>query len=90
MKTTPNPDGKPADELRHIRCRPRPAGGNQFYRDRSPSGAEKTLCGASATIWDQSWADTRHAKHRCIVDCPACVEIRVTQGVAPQKTEAAS
>lgn len=83
----PNPDGMPTGQVRHIRCRPRPARGNQFYRDRGPSGAEKTLCGDPNTIWDVSWAETRHAKHRAIVNCGPCVEERVAQGVAPQKVK---
>lgn len=73
------PDLEAAQE--HIRQRPRRNRGNQWYLDRGPNGAEKTLCGAPATITDATWAETRWAKNRAYVTCTACIDIRVGQGV---------
>lgn len=65
----------------HIRQRPRPSRGNQFYLDRAQNGAEKTLFGARPSDRDMSWSETRHAKNRTHVECSACLSIRIAQGV---------
>lgn len=72
-------------EPAHIRCRPRPQRGNQFYRDRSASGSEKTLCGDPATTNDMSWSETRWARNRAFVTCSSCIDLRVEQGVAEDR-----
>lgn len=72
-------------ETTHIRCRPRPSRGNQFYLDRSASGSEKTLCGSPATDRDMSWAETRWATNRAFVTCGSCIDLRVAQGVAVER-----
>jgi hypothetical protein len=68
----------------HIRCRPRPQNRNQWYRDCSASGSEKTLCGDQPTDRDMSWAETRWAKNRAFVTCAACIDQRTEQGVADE------
>lgn len=37
-----------------------------------------TLCGAPATGFDMSWAETRYPKARAFVTCDACLAARVT------------
>jgi hypothetical protein len=70
-----------SEQASHIRRRPRPARRSRWYLDRSANGAEKTMCGASPTTQDMSWAETRWAKNRAYVTCEACINLRIEQGV---------
>lgn len=70
----------------HIRKKAGRNLGNNFYshahRTRfiegyvDPQG--QTLCGAPATQFDQSWADTRFPKSLAYVECASCIELRTT------------
>lgn len=59
--------GRPGYSHRHVA---QFAGG---YRDPMAD----TLCGAKATTYDESWADTRWAKNLAYVTCEACKLARV-------------
>lgn len=68
----------------HIRKKAGRNLGNSFYshahRTRfidgyiDPQG--QTLCGAPATQFDESWADTRYPKALARVECPQCAALR--------------
>lgn len=61
----------------HVRTKPPPKRGNQWYRDRSIPAAH-TLCGAPLTDRDLS---LREARFKCVQAwcrqhaCPICMEI---------------
>ncbi|AAD17646.1 hypothetical protein TM4_81 [Mycobacterium phage TM4] len=69
----------------HIRKRAGRSLGNQWYSHQHRvqfiegyvDPLSQTLCGADATIFDQSWADTRWPKHRAEVTCQACIDARL-------------
>ena len=67
----------------HIRRRQRPAGGNQFYRDRSVRPVE-TFCGDDPTIYDGDWRSKAPAWTRKdgmrFEPCAKCVAKRSEAG----------
>lgn len=68
----------------HIRKKAGRSLGNQFYshshrtqfRDGYRDPMSETLCGASSTQFDMSWADARFEKARGYVECPDCLSLR--------------
>ncbi|WGI36159.1 hypothetical protein QDT91_29525 (plasmid) [Mycolicibacterium aubagnense] len=74
----------------HIRKKAGPNLGNQYYSHstrmrfvgdyREPQS--ETLCGAKASNFDMSWAETRYPKNRAFVECERCIEIRLKDGKA--------
>lgn len=69
----------------HIRKKAGPNLGNQYYshnhRARFAGGYRdpqaETLCGATASNYDMSWAETRYPKGRQHVQCSRCIQIRL-------------
>jgi hypothetical protein len=75
--------GRGASTVR-IRKKAGPNLGDQYYshahRAKFAGGYRdpmaETLCGANATSYDMSWAETRYRKNRAHVECRRCIEIR--------------
>lgn len=73
----------------HIRKKAGRNLGNQFYSHRHRTQfldgyrdpMSETLCGAAATQFDMSWADTRFKTARGHVECQDCLTLR-TKGTA--------
>lgn len=46
------------------------------HLDDDADGRARGVCGAEATQFDMSWADTRFEKARGHVECPKCITLR--------------
>ena len=59
----------------HIRQRGRQKRTNQWYKDRDPTGAENTMCGARPTAYDVRWYE-KAVPFMDKTPCPKCLHLR--------------